>query len=137
MTSLMPSRDDDRLSTLSPLSSLSSLSDLSHLSTLPLSTISHKVRIIRTHYDTCCIANKKQLSHIHDREKNMQWTEEERLRANNAKTLPSLEELEYEVASLLSSENSITHLQVIASAIAPEWHKIRTGAVCQDSNEFG
>ena len=69
--------------------------------------------------------------------KNMQWTEEERLRANNAKTLPSLEELEYEVASLLSSENSITHLQVIASAIAPEWHKIRTGAVCQDSNEFG
>ena len=56
---------------------------------------------------------------------------------NNAKTLPSLEELEYEVASLLSSENSITHLQVIASAIAPEWHKIRTGAVCQDSNEFG
>ena len=88
-------------------------------------------------YDTCCIANKKQLSHIHDREKNMQWTEEERLRANNAKMLPSLEELEYEVASLLSSENSITHLQVIASAIAPEWHKIRTGAVCQDSNEFG
>ena len=67
----------------------------------------------------------------------MQWTEEERLRANNAKTLPSLEELEYEVASLLSSENSITHLQVIASAIALEWHKIRIGAVCQDSNEFG
>ena len=102
MTSLMPSRDDDRLSTLSPLSSLSSLSDSSHLSTPPLSTISHKVRIIRTHYDTCRIANKKQLSHIHDREKNMQWTEEERLRANNAKTLPSLEELEYEVASLLA-----------------------------------
>lgn len=110
MTSLMLSRDDDRLSTLSPLSSLSSLSDLSHLSTPRLSTISHKVRIIRTHYDTCCIANKKQLSHIHDREKNMQWTEEERLRANNAKTLPSLEELEYEVASLLSSKNSLTHL---------------------------
>ena len=137
MTSTMASRDNDQLPMLSPLSSLSSLSDLSHPSTPPLSIISHKVHIIRTHYDMCCIANKKQLSHIHDREKNVQWTEEERLRANDAKTLPSLEELEYEVASLLSSENSITHLQVIASAIAPEWHKIRTGAVCQDSNEFG
>ena len=58
----------------------------------------------------CCITNKKQLSHIHDREKNVQWTEEERLHANDAKTLPSLEELEYEVASLLSSKNSLTHL---------------------------
>ena len=76
----------------------------------PLSIISHKVHIIRTHYDMCCIANKKQLLHIHDREKNVQWTEEEHLRANGAKTQPSLEELEYEVASLLSSKNSLTHL---------------------------
>lgn len=53
--------------------------------------------MIRTDYDPSRPENKQQHAHIHDREKNRVWTQEERARASRADTPTSIRGLEDKV----------------------------------------
>lgn len=88
---------------MSPLSSLSSLSNLSQPETLTLphepdfEPQYHNIRSIQTNYDFNCADNKRQPAHIHDRQKNLVWTQAERLLAACAEEPTSIEDLEHKV----------------------------------------
>lgn len=88
---------------MSPLTPVSSLSDLSQSAP---SSLSHDPELvhqddniwsIQTDYDLSCADNKRQPAHIHDRQKNLVWTQVERLLAARADAPASIEDLERKV----------------------------------------